>query len=368
VRELAGASLVPTERVAEQQGSLSPERDCHQSLTQAYCWCWRFRLAGGERTADSPMSTLKSHSARKLSHPLSLKPRPEARVWGGRRLAELFGRELPPGAVGESWEVHGELLVEGGPFHGRSLNSLVDEYDLSLLGRRGQGQPSFPLLTKWLDCREWLSVQVHPDDALAQELTGEPHQRGKSEAWYIAESCPEASLIHGLQGHAREVAEAQGAAVLPLLRKLSPAPGEVLFTPAGTVHALGPGFLIYEVQQSSDLTYRLYDWERDRPLHPEASRRCLLEAVPVSCQQDERGLRCRYFEIESLQSATCRFDLYGETFLILAAVQGAWRLQGEFSELALAYGDTVVLPASLGAVKIEGEGRLLKIGLGDQTV
>lgn len=301
----------------------------------------------------------------KLSQPLLLTPRPEPRVWGGRRLAELFDRSLPEGAIGESWEVHGDLEVACGPLSGRTLDSLVGEYGADLLGRRGRTQRSFPLLTKWLDCRDWLSVQVHPDDALARELTGDDAQRGKSEAWYIAESEPWASLIHGLAADARALLEVDGADLLPLLRHLCPAPGDLLFTGAGTVHALGPGFLIYEVQQSSDLTYRLYDWERDRPIHVEQSRRCLTESESIACSQDSRGLRCRYFEIERLDQPVSRLDPAGESFIILAAVQGAWRVTGEFPECSLAHGDTVLLPASLGSVQVSGEGRLLQIRLGE---
>ena len=298
-------------------------------------------------------------------YPLVLTPKPETRVWGGRRIAELFGRELPPGPIGESWEIHGDLSVAQGALAGRTLDSLVAEYGVRLLGRRGKGESSFPLLTKWLDCKDWLSVQVHPDDRLARELTGSADARGKSEAWYVAQVDPNARLIHGWKaGTPTNPDRLDNDGILQLVEQRSPAPGSLLFTGAGTVHALGPGFLIYEAQQSSDLTYRLYDWGRDRPVHPEESWRCISEVSSIAVRQDKSKVSCRYFEIETINDA-CELDLQGESFAILAAVQGAWQLEGEFGAMALAYGDTVLLPAHLGAVSLAGQGQALKIELGD---
>lgn len=303
-----------------------------------------------------------------LDHPLALEPLAQSRVWGGRRIAEMFGRELPEGAIGESWEIHGQLPVTCGALAGCTLDSLVSRYGERLLGRRGQASETFPLLTKWLDCKDWLSVQVHPDDNLARELTGQPNARGKSEAWYVVAAEAGASLIHDWKSTPpQSVEQLSSRDVLDLVQQLSPPPGSLLFTGAGTVHALGPGFLIYEVQQSSDLTYRLYDWERDRPVHPEASWRCVQEAQSIEARQDERGLSCRYFEIEILDGdTTLRLD--GESFAIVAAVQGGWRLEGEFATVELVLGASALLPAYLGSVRASGSGRLLRIGLGDATL
>jgi mannose-6-phosphate isomerase len=304
----------------------------------------------------------------RLDHPLLLTPHAAERVWGGRRIADLFGRDLPQGPIGESWEVHGDLAVAHGPFEGRSLDSMVCEFGAELLGRRGNPQESFPLLTKWLDCKDWLSVQVHPDDALARELTGQPAQRGKSEAWYVVCRDEDATLIHGLRegASAEQLSGLSDRSILDLLNHATPQPGDLLFTGAGTVHALGPGFLIYEIQQSSDLTYRLFDWGRDRPVHPVESSRCAREAVAPGCTRDDRGLRCAYFEVEVVEGAQA-FRYAGESFGILAAVEGSWRLRGSFGEVALELGDTILLPAHLGDVRLKpiGGGRLLRISLGD---
>lgn len=307
-------------------------------------------------------------SACALARPLSLTPRPEARIWGGRRLGELFGRTLPDGPIGESWEVCGDLVVSDGPLAGRTLDDLVAEWGVRLLGRRLQGQATFPLLIKWLDCRQWLSVQVHPDDTLAREFTGRPDQRGKSEAWYVAQAEQGGQLIHGLRPGVRpqQLLGAEGPAILDFLDYRQALPGDFLFTPAGTIHALGPGVLIYEVQQACDLTYRWYDWGRARDLHPRHAFRCLTEARPVTAALDERGVRCRYFEMECWERAG-RWDGQGESFAVLTALDGQWQVEGDFGCLTLSWGQSVLLPACLGSVGWSGQGRLMRVGLGSES-
>lgn len=302
-----------------------------------------------------------------LKQPIVLAPKPEFRIWGGRHLCDWLGRELPPGPHGESWEIYGALPVTEGPWRGRTLDSLVKEFGRDLLGERADAtERSFPLLTKWLDCRDWLSVQVHPDDALAQTLTCDPQQRGKSEAWYVAKAEPEARLIHGLAPGVcpHSVLGADGAEVLAFLGYQSPTEGTLLYTGAGTVHALGPGYLIYEIQQSSDLTYRLYDWGRDRPIHREESRRCVLEARSPQAEITSRSLRCPYFEITLRKEQGCVLVDH-RSFTVLACVQGEWEFAGEFGQRRLGYGDSVLLPAALGGIDVRGQGRLLQIRLGE---
>lgn len=302
-----------------------------------------------------------------LHHPIRLEPLHVERVWGGRRLAELFGRELPDGPIGESWEIHGQLKVASGPLNGSTLDHLVEEFGEELLGSRGASHKTFPLLTKWLDCRDWLSVQVHPDDALAVELTGDPNLRGKTEAWYVVHADRESRLIHGLKPEVslHDLEAAQGDGVLQCLREVAPQAGDLLFTSAGTVHALGPGYVIYEIQQSSDLTYRLYDWGRDRPVHPAESLRCMRESLPCDFAEDQGLLTCPFFEIRELTDGET-FAPNGDTFLILAAVVGDWNLRGEFGELRLARGESLLLPAAMSALAVSPYqvGKLLVVGLG----
>ena len=188
-----------------------------------------------------------------IDKPILLEPRVVPRVWGGRKLATEFGRDLGSEPVGESWEIHGELRVEG---DSTTLDELVETHGQGLLGRGCDPEAGFPLLMKWLDCKAWLSVQVHPDDELAREFTASPQARGKTEAWYVHKAEPDAELIHGLADGVgpEQLKDTDGEQIVSLLKRVRPDQGQMLYTSAGVVHALGPGNLIYEVQQSCDIS------------------------------------------------------------------------------------------------------------------
>lgn len=279
-------------------------------------------------------------------------------MWGGRRLAERFGRALPEGApVGESWEVYGDLPVSG---EEATLDDLCRRYGREFLGSASDPEGGFPLLVKWLDCHQWLSLQVHPDDERARALTGDPAARGKTECWHVVEAREGAELIHGLRPGVTEerLRRARGRELLELVNRLRPRPGDTLFTPAGTVHALGPGLLLLEVQQSCDLTYRLYDWDRPgldgrpRPLHREQALRSILESRPPPAVQPEGVVgrlvaACPYFAVEEIvQPVILRPG--GRSFEILTLLRGSARVQGE----TLSAGDSVVLPACLEEIEV----------------
>lgn len=302
-------------------------------------------------------------------YPIRLVPRIYSRIWGGDRLERRFARTVPdPGPVGESWEVHGELPVANGPYRGLTLDEVARREGEALLGRRCPPAPTFPLLVKWLDCHDWLSVQVHPDDEVARRLTGDPKASGKTECWYIVEAGEDSELIHDLapESTVDDVGRAQGADLLPHLQRVRARAGEVLFTPAGTVHALGPDLLLLEVQQSSDLTYRLYDWDRlgldgqARPLHREEA----LEAMRSSCREDvqphadgvlgEAHLACSYFSLESL-ATPAEWSPAGESLEILALVHGRSRVEADGAGEDLRAGDVVVVPASAARVRLDLE-------------
>ena len=211
-------------------------------------------------------------------YPLRFRPIFRQYLWGGERLKTLLHKPAPSeGPCAESWEIcdHGvdQSIVEFGPLAGTTLGQLVHERGRDLLGRH-HPQPQFPLLVKLLDAAQSLSVQVHPDDALAATLT--PPDLGKTEAWVVLASEPGsviyAGLKPGVDHNALEAAIRQGHCET-CLHVIHPKPGNCVFVPAGTVHALGAGLLIAEIQQSSDVTYRLFDWNRKgpdgqpRPLH-----------------------------------------------------------------------------------------------------
>ncbi len=197
-------------------------------------------------------------------YPLLLNPALHVKVWGGRKLETLLHKDLPTDEpYGESWEMHDTATVANGALAGRALGDLLPEFGAELIGTLSDPAEGMPLLVKILDASDWLSVQVHPNDAQAGDLEGQP--RGKTEAWYVIAAEPGAQLVIGVQTDAtrEQVAEAIRANTLEdLLVYATVTAGDVLFIPAGTIHALGPGILVYEIQQSSDTTYRLYDWGR----------------------------------------------------------------------------------------------------------
>src|SRR5262245_60127583 len=210
--------------------------------------------------------------------PLVFEPFLRSMVWGGRRLSEWFGKRLPQGPVGESWEIsahpqHVSRVAEG-PFLGQSLDDLCRCNSREIFGASAPADGRFPLLIKLLDCRDWLSVQVHPtDDIAARLLAGE---RGKTEAWVVLGADPDARIYAGLvPGTTRADLEARlgHGSVADCLHSFTPRVGDCLFLPAGTVHAVGGGIVLAEVQQCSDATFRLFDWNRvgldgkPRPLH-----------------------------------------------------------------------------------------------------
>jgi mannose-6-phosphate isomerase len=303
-------------------------------------------------------------------YPLRFEPRLSERPWGGRRLETEFSRRLPPGVpVGESWEIYGELPVIAGPYAGQTLDELCRRWGPELLGPRAAGTGTFPLLVKWLDCNDWLSVQVHPDDAVARQLTGNPQARGKSECWYVVRADPGAEILHGLKpGVGPEDLEGlSGREIVDLLRRLQPRAGQVVLTPAGTVHAMGPGLFLLEVQQSCDITYRLYDWDRPgldgrpRPLHLQealytlrhAARPPWPEPPPVQDAVGEVLVNCPYFIVERLGHGARWAPR--DSFEILVAVQGTAHLSAGSGQERLGPGDSVLVPACAASLGLDLE-------------
>lgn len=202
----------------------------------------------------------------------------QSRVWGGRTLADKLGRNLPEdGPIGESWEIVDRPEAQSiDPESGKTLRQLLTENADSIMGPGfDPGQP-FPILVKWLDCKERLSLQVHPPENIAARLGGEP----KTECWYIAEATPKAALIVGLRNDVSRAAFEQAITeekLEPLLHRFPVKPGQSILLESGRLHAIDAGNLILEVQENSDTTYRVYDWGRKglngkpRDLHVEES-------------------------------------------------------------------------------------------------
>lgn len=306
-------------------------------------------------------------------------------LWGGRRLEAHAGKPLPPdGAIGEAWETELSCAVREGPHSGTTLGELVERLGEDLLGRRAMEVlgPRFPLLAKFLDARQPLSVQVHPDDAYAAVHEG--GKLGKTEVWYILHAEPGAQIVYGLcRASSRdEVRAAIGADRLEeLLAMHEVTAGEVIFVPAGTVHAIGGGIVLYELQEYSDVTYRLYDYGRLQPdgtrrtLHIESSLDVMRYAptqarfTPVTLADAAlpQGARrvlaaCRYFVLEEVRLVDAwERTTSGASCEIITVLEGTCHLSaGDGTTTALGRGETAVLPARLGAYRLAGEARLMR--------
>lgn len=294
-------------------------------------------------------------------NPAFFKLQPQYRnyVWGGNRL------KADSQPVAEAWLVYAGNLIQGGPFHGQTLAQAAAALGEDLLGAGRGGD--FPLLIKIIDSAEWLSLQVHPDDEQAQRLEG-PGFCGKTEAWHILEAAEGAELIAGFNPGitpAHIQAAVGQAAILNLVQRRPVQSGDTVFMPPGTIHAIGPGLLVYEVQQSSDITYRIYDWERPqvngRRLHIEKSAAVLnpqsaCQFIPAAGAPPEGPLplaRSTYFSLDLLTiAAPLQMDTRHATFHALTIIQGALDLQvgGELTHLEPF--ETVLLPAACGAYSL----------------
>ncbi len=294
-----------------------------------------------------------------MRYPLLLEPRPVARVWGGRRLEREFGRKLPEGPVGESWELYGGLPILNGRWSGKVLDDVVREMGRELVGKAVDPSAGFPLLFKWLDCNSWLSVQVHPDDTLARSLTGNPKARGKTECWYFYRCDEDAVYIHGFKAgiDLPAVRQAGSKAIIEALHRRKAVEGVFCLTEAGTVHALGPGLMLYEIQQSSDLTYRLYDWDRvgldgnKRPLHIEESWEAILKSRPTRPNGEPQGVVGKpevvtsYFLVESFPSGSYSWETAEDSFEVITALDGAAEVIYGGEKMVISPGACVLIPA-----------------------
>ncbi|MCX2728503.1 class I mannose-6-phosphate isomerase [Thermomicrobium sp. 4228-Ro] len=313
-----------------------------------------------------------------LARPLLLEPVLVERPWGDQRLARYLGKSLPHGArIGESWETANEARVASGPLAGLTLGELVAQFGADFLGERGwaASQPfgDFPLLIKFIDADDVLSVQVHPDDEQARPLG----QRGKTEAWYILAAEPGAELVVGLTepldpSTIRSLLAERRLA--DYLVRLPVRAGDTVIVPAGTLHAIGSGILLYEIQEQSDITYRFYDWDRldaagrGRPLHIEdglavlRSERQARRTQPLALDEWRSILTaCRYFLLE-------RWEVDGERHLVrrpdesphlLSCIAGSVTIATADEALELTVGRTVLLPAPLSEIHLGGRGTLL---------
>jgi mannose-6-phosphate isomerase len=298
-------------------------------------------------------------------YPLTFRPILKQRVWGGRRLEQLYGKELPPGVpVGESWEISDRLenvsVIAAGPLAGRDLHWLVRERRSELMGHAGLEGDRFPLLIKILDCSEKLSLQVHPPAHKARMLGGEP----KTEMWYVADAAPDAELFVGLKrGCTREEfnAKINSGSVAECFHRLKVRTGDTMFLPSGRVHALGAGLVIFEIQQNSDTTYRVFDWNRlgldgkPRQLHLAESLASIdfadFEPGLVRPVHDKNGLASLVndplFKVSCASLATGRrLPLLEKAMQIIGIVSGEVEIVSVGMRQQLRAGQFCLIPAS----------------------
>lgn len=311
-------------------------------------------------------------------YPLTFQPIFKERVWGGRTLERLYKKKLPPKVpIGESWEISDRpgdaSVIANGPLAGKDLHWLMENHKHELLGESKAANGRFPLLIKILDAQEKLSLQVHPPAQKAAELRGEP----KTEAWFIADAAPGAELYVGLK---RGVSRAQfenkitTGDVAECFHRVPVRAGDTMFLPSGRVHAIGAGLVIFEIQQNSDTTYRVFDWNRvgldgkPRELHVPESLASIdfndFEPALVSGNHIENGtIKSRQlvsnplFEIEEFRTtAKGAKTVTSGKARVVAVVSGRLRVSDGSTEVVLLPGDFSLLPASLKSTSLKAEG------------
>ncbi len=319
-----------------------------------------------------------------MLYPLVFEPILQHRIWGGRSLETLYGKNLPPGSqIGESWEISDRpdavSIISNGSLAGKSLRWLMENHLVELMGKAEALNGRFPLLIKILDAREKLSLQVHPPARLAAELNGEP----KTEMWYFAQAEPDAEIFAGLKAGVTEpdfTTKTHDGTVADCFHRIPVRQGDAMFLPSGRVHALGQGMVIFEIQQNSDTTYRVFDWNRidsegkTRDLHIEQSLRCIdfEDVEPSLVQVDEplevNGVRIstlvdhqvfRVDLVEAQTSATLQYSL--DRPLVVGVVTGNASIQFGGEQIDLSTGKFSLIPPNLPQVDliVNAQSRLL---------
>lgn len=287
-----------------------------------------------------------------LSRPIRFSPYYQSRVWGGRRLETVLSRSLPDATTpfGESWEVSDRAEAMSATADGVTLNELWQNHRAEVFGGLKSDSPCFPLLMKILDACDDLSIQVHPPASRAVELGGDP----KTEMWFIAHADPGAKIYAGLKNgvtRAQFDAALQNGTLAEVVHVLEPVTGDCLFIPSGRIHAIGAGLLIYEIQQNSDTTYRVFDWNRvgldgkPRQLHIAESLASIdfedFEPRMQSHAAEGPLVSCEFFDVV-LGSQAGQLGRAGEN-LTLAVTQG----QLEFAGETFRAGDFAIIPSSM---------------------
>ena len=323
-----------------------------------------------------------------MNRPFLLRPSGKDYLWGGRRLNDEFEKRIPLSPLAETWECsthpHGPCYVVGGEFDGMTLAQVIREHP-GFLGRRYRNETELPILIKFIDAKQDLSVQVHPTDEFAR--LHEPGQRGKTEMWYVLDAGKDASVLYGLR-HDVTRQELEGmlsdGSVLRVLQRVKIRKDDVFLVEAGTIHAIGAGALVAEIQENSNLTYRLYDYDRvdkdgkKRPLHIDQGLRAAKLTGSAEPRQPLRVLnyrqgmalellcRCKYFQVyrmilntERRQRVSYRAEEL--SFRVLLCVNGCGILQFENEQILFYKGDCIFVPADSLELELHGQAQFLDV-------
>ena len=314
-------------------------------------------------------------------YPFTFTPIFKERIWGGTKLADHLHKTIPFAQTGESWElstVAGDVsVVANGVWEGTSLQTLLDQYPEDILGSvvHAKFGTQFPLLFKFLDAREDLSIQVHPNDELA---AARHNSFGKTEMWYVMQADPGSRLLVGFKENSSAAAYIEALnqkKMLSLLESFPVQKGEVFFLETGTVHVIGAGCLIAEIQQTSDITYRLYDFDRvdaqgnTRELHIDLA----LDAINYQHVQAKQSytaqinaatnlVDCPYFTTNQIQlDGEITITKSGDSFTVYMCTEGSFSIQVDKQSFEYALGTTVLVPAVLREFQLRGKASLLEI-------
>ena len=314
-------------------------------------------------------------------YPIVFEPILKERIWGGTKLKTEFNKNITSEITGESWElsnVKGDVsVISNGEYEGKSLNDLISEFPEAILGAKIYKQfgTEFPLLFKFIDAKEDLSIQVHPNDELAKKRH---NSFGKTEMWYVMQADENARIVVGFKENSSKeeyVENLENKSLLSILKEVPVKKGDVFFLETGTIHAIGAGIVIAEIQQTSDITYRVYDWDRvdaegkSRELHIDLALDAInyhtTDTEKVYSKEENKSnlvVNCPYF-------TTNYFPLNGEvsvkktndSFTVYMCMEGNFDLELNGRQWSYKKGDTILIPAALKNFNLNGNAILLEI-------
>lgn len=314
-------------------------------------------------------------------YPLQFEPILKERIWGGTKLKTYLNKPITSDITGESWEIstvqNDVSVVSNGSLKGKSLNELINEFPEAVLGDKVYAEfgKQFPLLFKYLDAREDLSIQLHPNDELAKKRH---NSFGKTEMWYVMQADPNSRLIVGFKEKSSPeeyLKHIHDKTIVDILDTKKVKQGDVFFLATGTIHAIGAGIVIAEIQQTSDVTYRIYDFDRvdangnKRELHVDLSLEAInYETIDAEKQYSKSEnvsnevVNCQYFTTNFIPlDGTASIYKHGTSFTVYMCVDGGFQMIVGTEIYTYKKGDTVLLPASLTDFQLSGKASILEI-------